>query len=275
MPSSAAEWLEIERTFRERTNFPHCLGSIDGKHVILQAPFNSGSEYYNYKGTFSIVLLAIVDVEFNFILVNVGCQGRISDGGVFQNTSFYKKLINNELGFPQESRLPGQDKPMPYVLVADDAFPLLNTILKPFSGHQLKGSTQRLFNYRVSRARIVVENAFGILASVFRVLQKPMLLQEQNAISVVLACTYLHNFLRRSSTSRYLYTPPGTFDSFDSDTGDLISGEWRKESLPKNTFLPLQRKARKLSFSSKEIRNEFADFFLTPQGNMKTQDKFA
>lgn len=266
--------MRIERTFQDKSNFPHCLGSIDGKHVVLQAPFNSGSEYYNYKGTFSIVLLAIVDAKYNFTFANVGCQGRISDGGVFKNTSFYKKLIGNGLGIPEESPLPGQDIPMPYVLVADDAFPLLNNILKPFSGHHLKGSIERKFNYRVSRARIVVENVFGILASVFRVLRKPMLLQENKAISVVLACIHLHNFLRRNNAARSLYTPPGTFDSFDSDTGDLIPGEWRKEQPPKNTFFPLQNKGRKSSLTSKEIRNKFANFFLTPQGHMNTQDKY-
>lgn len=72
--------------------------------------------------------------------------------------------------------------------------------------------------------------------SVFRVLRKPMLLQDNKALSVVLACIHLHNFLRRNNVARSLYTPPGTFDSLDSDTGDLIPGERRKEQPPENTF---------------------------------------
>lgn len=137
LPGSEAEWLAIERKFEEKTNFPHCLGSIDGKHVVLQAPFNSGSDYYNYKGTFSIVLLAVVESDYKFIFANVGCRGRISDGGVFKNTSFYKKLVNNELNLPSDMPLLEQRIPMPYVFVADDAFPLLKNILKPYSGYQL------------------------------------------------------------------------------------------------------------------------------------------
>lgn len=100
----------------------------------------------------SIVLLAIVDAKYHFTFANVGCLGMISDGGVFKNTSFYKKDIGNELGIPEETLLPGQDIPMPYILVGDDALPLLNNILKPFSEHHPKGSIERKSNYRVSRA---------------------------------------------------------------------------------------------------------------------------
>lgn len=59
MPITEQGWLTVERGFHNR--FPHAIGAMDGKHVVLQAPFNSGSEYYNYKKSFSIVLLALVD----------------------------------------------------------------------------------------------------------------------------------------------------------------------------------------------------------------------
>ncbi|CAH2011284.1 unnamed protein product [Acanthoscelides obtectus] len=168
MPKNQEEWLQIAEGFEKRWNFSHCLGSIDGKHCILQAPANSGSDYFNYKSTFSIVLLALVDYDYNFLFADVGCQGRISDGGVFAHTSFCKKLYAGTLKLPEESILPGRTENM--------------------------------------------ENAFGILSSVFRVLRKPILLKEDNAALVVLSCVYLHNFLRRSKTSRNIYTPTGSFD---------------------------------------------------------------
>lgn len=68
--------------------------------------------------------MAILDADHNIIYANIGCQGRISDGGVFQNTSFYKKMGNNELTIPIQPPLPGNDLPVPFVLVADNAFEL-------------------------------------------------------------------------------------------------------------------------------------------------------
>lgn len=165
--------------FEIKWNFPLCVGSMDGKHVVIEAPNLSGSEFYNYKGTFSIVLFAIVDASYNFIYVNIGCQGRISDGGVFKGTGFQKLLENTTLNLPKGQILPGMEKLIPHVFVADDAFPLCPNIMKPYSGHQKKGSSKRIYNYRCSRARRIVENVFGILNSTFRVFRKPLLLQPE------------------------------------------------------------------------------------------------
>ncbi|CAH1997207.1 unnamed protein product [Acanthoscelides obtectus] len=89
IPSWPNEWLEIEKGFSP--TLPRAIGSIDGKHIVLESPINSGSQYYNYKRTFSIVLLAVVDSQYKFIFADIGCQGRISDGGVFGNCLLWKK----------------------------------------------------------------------------------------------------------------------------------------------------------------------------------------
>ncbi|CAH1990031.1 unnamed protein product [Acanthoscelides obtectus] len=204
IPDTEDGWKKIARDFEVLWNYPHCIGACDGKHIVLQNPKNSGSLFYNYKGTFSVVLMAVTDADYNFIYANIGCQGRISDGGVFRETIFYKKLANNNLALPAPESLPGSNRLSPYVILTDDAFPLQEHILKPFSGYHDKGSCERVYNYRHSRARRVVENSFGLLASVFRVFRKPLMVHVDNAEIITTTCIYLHNFLRRSKTSRPL-----------------------------------------------------------------------
>ena len=65
-------WHRSEQGFCTKWNFPNCIGAIDGKHVVMQAPNKSGSLYYNYKGTFSVVLMAIVDPWYRFTCVDIG-----------------------------------------------------------------------------------------------------------------------------------------------------------------------------------------------------------
>ena len=74
--------------FYERWNFPNCIGAIDGKHVMIQCPFNSGSLFYNYKSYFSIVLLAVTSADYRFVMVDVGAYGSSNDSGVLNHTPF-------------------------------------------------------------------------------------------------------------------------------------------------------------------------------------------
>lgn len=268
MPQSEAEWNEIAQVFEEKWNFPNCIGAIDGKHIALVAPFHSGSEFFNYKGFFSIVLMAVVDANYNFIYVNVGCQGRISDGGVFNNTFFKKALEENSLHLPPPRALPGRTTLTPFVLVADDAFPLSPNIMKPYSGIHDKGSKKRIFGYRLSRARRVSENAFGVLSACFRVFRSPMALQPEAATKVTMAAVYLHNFLRKTS-SKSVYNPRGMFDSESTEDGELTLGLWRRDA--SSSLRSLSGVPRRSTTLAQSVRDEFADFFISPQGEVTFQ----
>jgi len=128
VPCKKDEWIQIASEFNERWNFPNCLGAIDGKHIVIQAPARSGSMYFNYKKTFSIVLMAVCNAKYEFTLVDIGDAGRQSDGGVYNNSTLGNVIDNNKLDFPEESPINGynQDIHFPYVFVADEAFALKN-----------------------------------------------------------------------------------------------------------------------------------------------------
>ena len=69
VPSSREEWLAVSERFASMWNFPHCVGAIDGKHISIRPPKYSGSKFFNYKGDFSVVLMAIVDADISSYLL--------------------------------------------------------------------------------------------------------------------------------------------------------------------------------------------------------------
>jgi len=154
-------------------NFPNCVGSIEGKHIRLKCPSNSGSMYYNYKHYYSIVLQGLADVRYRFITIDVGAYGKQSDGGIFCHSSLYQLLSSNNFNMPHARKLPLSDVELSFVILGDEAYPLLSYLMRPYPRRQLTES-QRLFNYCLSRGRRVVESAFGILAGKWRILNKPI-----------------------------------------------------------------------------------------------------
>lgn len=152
----------------------------------------------------------------------------------------------------------GREKAVPYVYVADEAFPLKENILKHYPGIHEKESIKRTFNYRLSRARRVVKNAFGVLSAVFRVFRKPMLYEPEKATVIVMTCIYLHNFLRRDKSSKDMYSPSGSFDR--EVEGQIIDGSWRHE-VNSTILQPIEKLARKSPRAAEDVRNEFSEYF--------------
>lgn len=215
--------------------------------------------------------MALVDANYNFIFVDVGCQGRISDGGVYRNTDLWTKFENKQLRLPADKPLPANNNMLPYVFVVDSAFALNKHMMKPYSGIYDKGNEKRVFNYRLSRARRVVENAFGIMSSIFRIFRRPMLLNPEKVTSITMACALLHNFLRKSKTSSSNYCPQGTFDS--EKEGEIIPGSWRQNHNNEASFLPIRKMPRRSPSDAKEVRELFTEYFMT-NGAVPWQNNF-
>jgi hypothetical protein len=96
------------------------------------------------------------------------------DSGVFVHSSSYNALKNGPLRLPQQKVLPGNEMPVPYVLLAEDAFLLTTNLMKSHAGESTKGSLKTVFNYKLTKACHIVENSLGLLASVFRIFLKPL-----------------------------------------------------------------------------------------------------
>uniref|UniRef100_A0A915DD56 DDE Tnp4 domain-containing protein n=1 Tax=Ditylenchus dipsaci TaxID=166011 RepID=A0A915DD56_9BILA len=124
----------------------------------------------------------------------IGSQGHNNDAGIFNTSDFRKERNADRLNLPPASRLSASDRTCPYYWIGDGIFPLFPNLMKPIPGHELSRE-ERYYNYRISRARSVVENYFEILAMKFRVFLKPIETTVDTAIRILKAAVVLLNFL--------------------------------------------------------------------------------
>jgi len=268
MPQTTKEWKDISNDFDTKWNFPNCLGAMDGKHITIVPPAGSGSKYYNYKGRHSMVLLAIADANYQFIMCDFGTNGRISDGGVLKNTKFFEKLEKKLLNIPEADKIRNSDINVPYVFVVDDAFPLTENMMKPFRQAQLNSDIRKIFNYRLSRARRIIENAFGILVARFRIFHTAINLTPEHIDSIVMASCVLHNFLLKMVPTSY--APPECFDRENISKGTISIGY---EAQNDHTYsLSRTNQSGKPPQSAKELREEFMKYF-TNEGQVPWQQE--
>lgn len=267
------EFRNIAEGFYKRWNFPNCLGAVDGKHVTIQAPPNSGSTYYNYKKTFSIALMAACDYKYCFTLVDVGAYGCQNDASVFAESDFGIALSNGALPLPNNEILPGTNEAVPYMFIGDEGFQLSKNFMRPHSGRLLE-PRKRIFNYRLSRARNTIENAFGILASRWRVFRKPIGFLPETVDKVISATVCLHNFLITEENNpghgpQQIYCPNNYTDS-SNDNGVILPGEWRnEESHGLRDLAPTS--AHRAAQAAYELREKLTDYFSMPAGEVPWQ----
>ncbi|CAH1992807.1 unnamed protein product [Acanthoscelides obtectus] len=149
-PNSKQEWIAIAEEFERRWQFPNCLGAVDGKHFAIVPPAGAGSHFFNYKGYHSIVLLAIANLNDEFIYVDIGTNGRISDGGVLRKTKFFQRFASNSVNLPSPRKPSGHLEELPYVFIGDEAFALRTDFIKPYPQRQSQArSSKIIYNYRV------------------------------------------------------------------------------------------------------------------------------
>ncbi|XP_022823338.1 putative nuclease HARBI1 [Spodoptera litura] len=230
-----------QHAFHAIAGFPKVLGAIDCTHIPIQSPSsNIGEEYRNRKGIFSMNVQGVCNADLLFMNVVARWPGSAHDATIFNNS-----IIKSE--YKHEG-----------VIVAD-AFPLRTDVLKPYNTRGEFNDKQKIFNYRLSRARRVVENTFGILVSKFRIYEKAIPLSVQKVEQLVKTTCALHNWLRETTVD---YVQQRSLETEDWVTGSIVPGEWREVPSLAISDLP-PTNARNHSENARRVRDLYAEKFVT------------
>ena len=261
-PTTMDGWLEIAKGFQERWNFPHVCGAIDGKHVGIRKPKQSGGIYYNYKGFFIIVILMLSDANYKAIWAHVGSPVSESDCGIYNDSPMFQGIQDETVKLPPPEPLPNDNEDTPYFFIGDDALPLCQHMLKPFSTWYLDNE-QLVFNYRLSRARRIVKNLFGILGSRFRCLLQTLEVTPEKAVSITKACLTLHNLFR----DRYGVNNIGVDE--EDENNEVIPGQWRTDAVMHE--VDAQLRAPHANAAGQALRTTFQHYFNSDAGSVPWQ----
>lgn len=179
--------------------------------MAMECLKNQGSAYFNYKGFHSLVIMAICDANDCISLVDIGANGGDNDAYIFGESEIRTAIKNNEIDLPEPRTVGGRS--LPYVLVADSIFRLEKWLMKRFPGKNL-AQKRPVSNYRLSRCRRTIENAFGILSAKWRIFRRPSRGSINTVEEIVKACVCLHNYLKQQDYA--YYTPTEFIDSIPS-----------------------------------------------------------
>ena len=135
---------------------------------------------------------------------------------IFNACRLKRKIEDGRIGFPYPAPITQGGRDVPYFILADDAFALKTWLMKP-CGRRMLTREERIANYRIPRGRRVVENAFGILVSRFRVMLTTIELPPATVREVVFTCVVLHNILRSQYQGQHGGQEPGDDDDVPGD----------------------------------------------------------
>ena len=147
--------------------------------------------------------MALVDAKYRFIYYDVGSNGRSNDASVFNKSNLGRLLEAGQLKLPEAAPLPGKTESIPYFIIGDDAFGLKPWLMKPYP-YKAASRPQRIFNKRLSKARRMVECAFGHLAARFQVFGSAIRLYPSKVEQITVTAVLLHNYLIDRNDRMYI-----------------------------------------------------------------------
>lgn len=205
------------------------------------------------------MLLAVSDSNYKFTYFDIGARGSECDANIFLSSKFGRKVMTEELDFPNDKDIDGNL--FPFFFIGDGAFPLSRRMMKPFSSRNSLNDDHHIFNYRLSRARRCVENAFGILSTKWLCLKRTMFCNPDRAQKIISACCLLHNYL--ISTRSNQYCPQNYVDQYN-EKGELIPGEWRGIVEPNSLINATTSHIKgRSSLTAKTMREQLMKYFCT------------
>ena len=185
---------DVVRGFRDICRLPRIGGAVDGTHIPIVAPSIHPQDYYNRKSFYSVVLQGTVDCDLLFTNVFIGWPGRVHDARIFANSWLYRQGQAQGSPFSDGGTVNIHGIQVPVLILADAAYPLLQWVMKPFPDNGHLTREKAAFNARLSRGRIVVEQAFGLLKGRWRILLRQQGIHLENLCSIIAACCILHNY---------------------------------------------------------------------------------
>jgi hypothetical protein len=211
------------------------------------------------------------------IYVDIGAYGSQSDGGVLANSQFGKALDKLKFSLPEESCLSRSNIKMPHFFVGYDAFPLRKHLMKPYKGANLD-LPKSIFNYRLSRARRVIENTFGILVSRFRIFTRTITCSPSTVDSIIKATVCLHNLIKQKEYSmpdaKKKYCPPSYCDGQTND--GIVEGQWRREvgnnfNVVLEEIIKVGRGGNNPGKEALNLREQLKEYLISPAGAISGQ----
>eukprot|EP00762_Andalucia_godoyi_P008141 ANDGO_07402.mRNA.1 hypothetical protein PPTG_21631 len=182
-PQTVEQMKSSGLAFFESTVLPGCIGVIDGTHIPIRAPREWAPDYFCFKKYHSLNNVCVVDASLCFIYSRTGFPGAAHDQANFVNSELYgMRSLMNEAGV--------------YIL-GDTGYACRDYMLCGFKQPRNGSLTSRQiqFNTNLSRVRVVVERAFGILKSKWRILRQRLETDTVfMAMQIILACFFLHNY---------------------------------------------------------------------------------
>lgn len=141
-------------------------------------------------------------------------------------------------------------------MLGDEAFPLSTFLMKPYPRRNQLSVSQKVFNYRLSRGRRIVENAFGILSARFRVFKSPIALSTPTVVKLVKSACALHNWIRKMGNDNIIA------DVEDHERGQIIPGSWRSNNRSEGLVDLRQSMHRNYLAEARQKRDNLANYFI-------------